>query len=231
MTLPARPEGNMESPSRSLISVERSPGASFGVLYQGDRRQFKLEGQPLQVDANHVRAQVGCNILPFLHCAAEAGAVKAKTDEEGGEWGLDWGGSLKLHLLERTLHTSPAAGRRSTLRVAVKGSYIQSESNFPDRDFRWSELKVTPFVTFSVDSRTAALWEPDYRPTGASIRGGLVFLAADGDYGEQTVEENRNFGIMLGASVRIEDDWVVDLELNAYDAADRTFTLGLGYHF
>jgi len=70
-----------------------------------------------------------------------------------------------------------------------------------------------------------------YHPIGTEVEIGLVYSELSGEYGNDDVENNRDFGFSVGAAARWDHGWVVDIDSVLFGSHDHTFSAGLMYHF
>ena len=228
----ASAQGRMGQPAEALVTLERSPGWTVGIRHQIGRRDFRADSTDLDVDIVHTVGKLGYSVLPFLRAEVEVGYCRAEQVEMGidGERGVEWSGRVCANLLEHVLQASPVVGKQHYVNFGVTAAYTQSESNFREIDFSWSEILVTPTLTYVAD-RGPVPAGLIYEPTGAALRSGLSFSGVDGDYGNEVVEGARDFGVLLGADVRWSSGWLARLDCTFFGKRDHTLSLGLTYDF
>jgi len=228
----SRAEPKIGSPSRSLVTLDDPAGWTIGVRAQFDTRAFDTGTDDLDIDITHLVARMGYSLTPFASLYAEAGTSYAEQENENeeGERGLEWAALLEVSLVEYVMRESPVVGRQETLSLATTVSYRQSESNFDDVDFSWNELSVVPTVSYTLNRRVEAIGHA-YEPNGARARIGLLFATIDGEYGNEDVEEDRNFAFVAGADLLSSAGWVLGIDAAFYGSSDRTLSLGLQYNF
>lgn len=228
--VPARAQSGLDGAGQALFSPSDpegwSIGGSFGVL----SRELKLGGEVLELDAHRVVVEVGRDLVPSVQLALQAGWTQAESEDRDGENGPTWAVLGRVNLAETVLRASPQVGRQEWAGLEVEGGYRHSTSNFDETEFDWSEVFVAPAAYYRVNHRGDAR-RPTFQGTGYGIRLGLVFNSIDGDYGDASVDENRNFGFLAGADVRWWKGWAGQLLAHVYGSGDNTVEAGVYYHF
>jgi len=213
-----------------LIKANPARGWSAGSAITLARREFKVDGALMATDLRSIAARVGIDLIPSVHPWVEAGVVKADRDDFEGENGPTWAVGVDVNLVEFIVAGHPSMPRKKILRLGGEVSYRESESNFADADFSWSELLLCPRVSYVIDHRGGESWK-GYSPTGSAFYGGLVISRTGGDLASASVEANRNFGFELGGRFRLSDGVVTELSGIFYGDKDRALHLGFAYHF
>lgn len=220
----------VDSPSQPLLSNEQPQGWSAGVYYAKELRELKQAGEVVELDASRVVAELGYEVAPFLQLAVQAGWTKADLDSLDGENGLTWAAIARFNLAEYVIKESPVVGRKEWLGAAVEMHYRSNESNQGDADLAWNETRVIPSLYYFRNRSGDALVK-DYQATGLGLRGGLVFSGIDGELGSVDLEENRNFGFMLGGDVRLHSEWVARIRATIFGSGDSTIEIGTLFLF
>ncbi|MFT7513760.1 MAG: hypothetical protein ACI9QL_002974 [Candidatus Omnitrophota bacterium] len=223
-------EPELNAAGTPLIQAIPMRGWSTGAAVSFGRREFKADGALLETDIRRIMARVGFDLLPSVHPWIEAGTVKADQDDFDGENGPSWAVGVEVNLAEFVVDGHPSLPRKKVVRLGGEAAYRQSESNFADADFNWSEILLRPRLSYVVDHRGADEWV-GYHPTGSSYYGGLVISGVDGELGPASLDANRNFGFELGGSFRLGNGVVTELSGILYGDKDREIRLGFAYHF
>jgi len=225
-------EANISVPSQSLITLDTPSGWSVGFRGQMGAREFKAGDDVWSMETIHAVGRLGYSFLPFLHGLAELGWCRVERtddDPEKGESGLEWAVGLKANLIEHVISRSPVLGKQKVAGLGIDVGYRHCESNF-DEDFDWSDFTVAPCISYTVERKGDIIWHP-YEPTGGRISAGLIFSQVDGDYGNENLEGNRNFGFLVGADMLSTSGWVAQMRVISYGAGDGGVSLGVMYHF
>ena len=221
--------GQMAGPPQGLVSLSEPQGWFASVAYADSDRQVHFDDMLVDIDFSRVTAATGVNVLPFLTVRVEAGWVKADMGITEGEGGVEWGVGARAALWEYIIQGTPALPRRRALRVEADIAYHAGNSNF-DEDFEWTELTVSPLLRYTHDRTTEAVWN-HRTSTGVSTYAGFQYSDWSLDYGTRTGEGNRDFGLRLGADLRVQGGWLTQLDAVLYDGSDRRLTIGMGYYF
>lgn len=225
----AAPESRLDATSGALITAQPG-GWSSGVVLQRDRREFKVADDLLALDVNHALFRLGTAPLPFLSLRGEIGISEAESDSEKGEAGLQWGVGAYARLLDLPIESSPVVGLKKSISIGVDLEYTSCESNFDEVDFNWTEWRVNPLFSYTSNRRGEARWF-FYDPQAVAVRAGPVFISSDGDYGEQSLEENRNFGGRVVFDLLWEHGWVTRLDGTFLSADEREIALVIEKNF
>lgn len=230
LSFSAQAEPETSAAGSPLIKASPARGWSAGAALSFARRELRVDGTLMATDLRNITARVGIDLIPSVHPWVEAGAVKADRDDFEGENGPTWAVGVDANLIEFIVAGHPSMPRKKILRLGGEASYRESESNFADADFSWSELLLRPRVSYVIDHRGGEAWK-GYSPTGSAYYGGLVISRIDGDFASASVEANRNFGFELGGSFRLSSGVVTELSGIFYGDKDRAVRLGFAYHF
>lgn len=221
----------MEPATEPVVAIESPGGLSAGLRAQWDRREFKVgEARPLSLDLTHIVARLGADLAPFAHAWVEAGMMQAEGIADEGEAGLEWAVGGDLNALEYVIRKSPVVGKREWLGLNLAASYRQQESNFDERDLRWNEIRLLPYLKYGQNLAGEDGWRP-YHPDGMLLRLGLAMVRADGEYGSKDLEENRNFGALFGVDLRWHSGWVTRLDVLLFGSEEREVSLGISRFF
>ncbi|MBT3296432.1 MAG: hypothetical protein HN919_20620 [Verrucomicrobia bacterium] len=221
--------GQMAGPPASLVSLADPEGWFASVAYINSDRQVRFGDTVTDVDFNRVIAATGVTVLPFLDLRVEAGWVTADMGVAEGEGGLEWGVGARAAIWEYIIEGTPALPRRRALRVEADVAYHAGRSNF-ETDFEWTALTVSPLLRYTHDRTTEAVWHHRHA-TGLAAYAGFQYSDWSVDFGTLTGEGNRDFGLRLGADVRVASGWLTQLDAVLYDGSDRRLTIGMGYTF
>lgn len=227
---PALAQGLLDGTADALITPTDPSGFQVGARLAIFSREFKAADEILEVDAYRTVAELGYSIIPGLQIAGQVGWTSADTQEDEGETGPVWSLLGRANLFEIIMDSSAETGRRQWLGLELEGGYRHSTSNQASSDFDWGEVFVAPMLYYRVNRRGDALRATD-RKTGLGVRGGILFNGIDGDLGGVSVEENRNFGFLLGADVRWRGGWHGQVRGEIYGSGDNTMEAGLAYYF
>jgi len=226
----AEPVAKLEGTSRALVSIRPTAGWSAGARFQMDRRKFKIGEETMDLDINHMVGHIGYRVLPFVHLLAEAGASHADWVQREGERGFEWAVGADVSVLEHLIRESPVVGRKQSIAIGATVRYRHAESNFGDADFDWSELRVAPSISYTVNRRGEVL-HYTFEPISAKVRAGVAFCSVDGEYGDQDVEQDRDFGLVVGADLLANEGWTLQIEGTFFGSSDNEVGVGVGYYF
>ena len=242
---PGANEARLEPTSGALFTVGEQSGWQAGLRLGRGRREFALEPEAadadgsvedvLEVDVEVLLFRAGLTPLPFLNLWAEAGTtrVEQRTDDRGddrGGTGLAWGGGATLRLLDLPLETSPVIGLQKAFSLGVDVSYRSRESNFDDRDFQWNDIRVYGRASY-LHNRTGDVRWFTYEPDGVAVHGGPVYVSSEGDYGETSIEERRDFGLRLQFDLLWSSGWTAGLDGTFLGGDERAYSLRLMRNF
>jgi hypothetical protein len=213
-----------------LLSITAADGWYAGTRLEMAAYEFEAGPETLQIDVDRAVAQLGYRVLPWAVGVIEAGACKAEMDDEDGETGVELAGSLSINVLEQVIKTSPVVGRKQVAGLLLDLSYRYCESNFGERDLNWSTLTAMPSVYYLVNRTGEAIWRP-FEPTGITLRGGLIYRNIEGDYGTESLDENRDFGFLVATDIYGDSGWVTQLTGRFYGSDDHEVGLTVGHNF
>ena len=224
------PAQKLEGADTALVRLDRPGGATIGLRLETGMREFTYREDVLEVDLLHVLARAGGNLAPFLNLWGEAGWMRAETEpDETGEGGLEWGVGADVKILEYVIKSSPVVDRKEAFSVGLTLAYRGLGSNFDDRDFEWNEFRVNPAIAYTRD--LAGEIRRPYQPSAVAARVGVLYLNAEGDYGADKVEENRDFAFTCGFDLLGESGWVTRIGVVLFGTQEREFSLAAMYHF
>lgn len=224
-------QGDVGLATTPLVSVTQADGWYVGTRFQIDGREFEVGSEVVELDVNHIVAQLGYRIVPSMMAIVEAGSCKTELpDDVDGENGIELAGALSVNVLEHALVSSPVVGKKHVTGLLVDVEYRYCESNLDDRDMNWRSLVAMPSVYYLVNRRGDAVWEP-FEPNGIALRGGLVFQNIEGDYGTEDLAENRDFGFMIATDIYSESGWVTQIMGRFFGSNDHTLGVTVGYNF
>lgn len=227
----AQPAGTLlHHPQTALFELE-VPGAwSAGFRYEQARRELRSRGTTSKLDSRRASVLLTHSPVSWLALSVGAGAAEARFSGTRGEYGLDWHLGGRLGLLEHVLSHSPIRGRTRLLRLDAGADFRRSESNSSTADFNWHEWRFLPSVTY-IESMPPHLGYRLLHPESAALHAGLVFSSLRGNHGGNTWNENRNFGLRLGAGVRLVEGWTAFADAVWYRADETSFTAGMSRQF
>ncbi len=227
---PAQGE-DMNAAPDSLLTSTDAHGWSVGVSAGFHEREVVVGEELTNLDASYLVAELDYAVLPYLAVILQGGYGKADgLLERDGERGVAWAVGVDFNVLEYVIEHSPVFGDISKIGFQVKGMFRSMQSNFEDSDFDWTETTIAPLVYYTVSSMNQVALHK-YNPDGASIKCGVVLNSIDGEYGDSDVEENRDFGMMLGMDLRFAGNWLTMLEGAFYGSGDREISVGMLYRF
>lgn len=229
----AQDEGShLTGTPEALVQIDRPSGWSVGAQLRFDRRELVAGEELLRLDVDYALARVGYAPLPWLQAYGELGWDRADNEDLGvkGEGGLAWGVGLQGSFVEYVMRSSPVTGRKESFGLGGEIAYRSTESNFPDQDLSWGEFIVMPTVQYTRNYEGE--WDHHQaRAPELLLRGGVLFSAIDGEYGDVDVEGNRNFALHLATAARWAGSWVTGIYANLYGSSDRSLGLEVAYHF
>lgn len=223
-------QGRISSADTAALTIGSPHGWTVGVRGQLGRRKFETADEIIPLDLSHYVARIGFNVLPFATLMAEAGVSRADWDKLEGERGFEWAALAEVNVLEHIIRESPVVGKKESVGLATRVIYRHSESNFENADLDWSDTKVQPYIYYAVNRRGEPIWHP-YEPDGARVLGGLAFSRIEGDFGDEALKEERNFGLLAGAELRSAKGWTMQIDVVLYGSSDNEVSLGAAYHF
>lgn len=216
-------------PTEPALSLGNTPGWRVSLDTRLDAREFKTDQGLESMDMKNFWATLTVDATPWLSLSAKGGAGKADRKVRDGEWGPLWGVAASAYVLERVMHASPVAGKTERIGLEINLDYTTRESNFSDADFSWTEVRVLPAVVYRKTKPHAREIGPR-SPHEMQMRGGLLFLNSEGDFGDASIEGNRNFGVHLGAGWA-QTGWTTRLYTNILGDKEYEWGLGATYTF
>lgn len=223
-------EANIESTSRDILVFEEPSGWNTGIFLKRSTREYKTDADVLDLDIDHLLFRLGASPLPFLNLWAEAGMDRAKRLGEDGESGFQWGAGGYARIADFPWDVSPVVGAKNNITIGVDFSYSNGESNFDAADFSWREWQVSPLVSYISNRKGDYRWF-SFEPDAIAIRGGPVFVSTDGDYGDSSIEENRNFGGQMKFDLLWSSGWTTLLDLKFFGSEEREIGIGITRNF
>jgi len=222
-------DARLEATSGALATVTQGDW-SAGIRLQRDRREFQVGSDLLGLDVDHLLFRFGVAPLSFLSLHGEVGVCTADSTSEKGEGGLEWGLGGYLRVADFAIETSPVVGVKEAISFGIDIAYSQCESNFPDTDLDWSEWRVNPLISYTRNREGENRWF-FYAPEALAVRAGPAFVSSEGDYGEQSLQENRDFGARLICDMLWPNDWVLRLDGLFLGSEERQLGLAIERNF
>jgi len=240
--------GNMAGPGESLVTLEEAEGWSVSLAYRHADREVNVDNRITPIELSHVSAAAGVDILPFLTLRAEAGTVETQVGliESGG--GFEWGIGARAALWDFIVQGTPVKPRRHAVRLEVDVAYHDASLKIDgvyfgpiptdlagalastDDYLKWNELTVTPLIRYTHNRATEAVWNHRH-PTGISAYVGPHYSDWEIDHAPLEGEGNQDFGMRLGADMRMANGWLVQFDAILYGGTDDSYSLGMGYTF
>ncbi len=216
--------------TRAAVTLASPERLNLGAWVRFGGREFQTSQDVLECDQTHYVLRLGFRALDFAHLWAELGMSEARTRRDEGEMGLEAAAGAGLRLLELVLAGNDIEPRKECLAIEFDASFRTVESNFGDRDFHYQELRLSPAVVYSLSREDEARWRR-FDPVGADFRLGAVFAQADGEFGDETIEQNHDFGAQLGGGLLLPGGWTLALDAVLFGGADREFAVGFSRIF
>jgi len=230
-TVPFSSGQELEPTVAPLIRIGEPSGWSTELRLQRDSREFAVGAEDvMDVQIDHLVFRLGARVLPFLQGWVEAGTVRAEQTARRGEAGFEWAVGGHVKVLEYVLSSSPVLGTTQGLSLEVNGSYRAASSEFPGAQLKWSDTRIIPAVAYTHNRLGEYRWH-HAEPSGLVMRGGLVFNSTSGDFGDEDLEENRDFGAMASVDLRWESGWLTRLRGVFFGQDERELSISVGRHF
>lgn len=228
---PACAQGELTAPSEALISVDYAAGWSTGFGLRFDTRAMKGPDEVEEdVDFRDIGLRLGATPAPWLHAYADLAYSQATWLEDEGDGGFGWGIGLRVHLLEYVLRSSPVVGKKEVVILAVNAAYHQASSEGDTETMDWAEILVEPQVMYVVNRRGEPYWR-SFQNNGYALRLGLAYSGLDAERGGVDFEASQEVGGMIGADLRWDSGWIVQLKATLYGTDDHSIGLATVYHF
>lgn len=218
-----------DTPERgALVRLDEELQWSGGGRFAVGKRDLVIPGQSGHIHINTLSAAatLQLDVLSWAALFAEAGWIQATRGEEDGEGGLQGGAGADLNLFEGVFDASPEAGRKGSLTLNTIVAYRRYESNFPDHPFEWGEWTVEPALAYRVNYRSDLI---EHQGLGDifAIRAGLRYSDISGEFGNDNIEEQRNFGALGGVEVGFSHNVFISLSGVYYSGSDNEIALTL----
>jgi hypothetical protein len=214
----------------ALVRVESPRDWSLGLRLQTDSRQFVTGPETRKIQTGHIVLRAGRNALTGLNLWGEIGTAQAEESSEKAERGLEWAAGATARIVQFVLGRTPAGTVADELHIDIDGSYRFVESNFAEADMTWGEVRLAPAFVYQINREDEARWRT-YDPSQVALRAGLVFLQNEGDYGAESLEQNRDFGLLLGTSGLWLSGWAVRLDAVLYGGSEHEISLLFARNF
>lgn len=227
---PALAEESRLEPTSSALTTVTGGDWSAAVRLGRDRREFDLGDELLGLDVDHLLFRFGLAPLSYLSLRAEVGVSTADAISEKGEGGLEWGVGGYLRIADFAIESSPVVGLQKAVSFGVDVAYSRCESNFADTDLDWNEWRVNPLVSYTHNRAGENRWFL-YKPEALALRAGPAFVSSEGDYGEQSLQENHNFGARIIFDLLWSEGWVLSLDGLFLGSEERQLGLAVERNF
>ncbi len=239
--------GNMAGPGESLAVLEEAEGWSLLLAYEHSDREVNFNSRVSAIELSRLTANIGVDVLPFLSLSATAGTVDTQVGMVESSGGFEWGVGARAALWDFIIDGTPVIPRRHTVRVEVDVAYRDASMELDgvyfgphgdptialahtDDYLKWTELTVTPLVRYTHNRATESVWNHRV-PTGISVCVGPHYSDWELDHAPLEGEGNHDFGMLLGADLRTQSGWLVQLGAILYGGTDDSYSLGMGYYF
>jgi hypothetical protein len=228
-------EGKITSPSGALLSTTEAQKWNFGVDYLFAQRDIEIVSATRFMESQQLMARFGYEVFPFLNLQVGAGWCQAQLDERKGDSGVALSAAATASLAEYIIDSSPVLGKKQSVAILFTARYLQSQSGFDegeegDKDFAWHEVQLLPAVRYFINLEGPENWQ-GYDPTGVAATFGPLVSDLRGEFGTDTLEGERNTGLLLGFDMRFFQGWVFNFTGMFYDSNDRSLSIGAGYYF
>ncbi|MBL7076196.1 MAG: hypothetical protein ISS31_01880 [Kiritimatiellae bacterium] len=239
--------GSMAGPEEGLVTLEEAEGWFVSVAYGQSDRELRFDNRVTPVELSRITAATGVDVLPFLTLRAEAGSAGMEVGLIESSSGFEWGIGARAALWDFIIEGTPALPRRHAVRVEVDVAYREASMKLEgvyfgttadpasalantDEYLKWSELTVSPLIRYTHNRATESVWNRRM-PTGVSAYIGPYYSDWDIDHAPLAGKGNNDFGMRLGADLRIANGWLVQLDAVLYDGTDDSYSIGMGYYF
>ncbi len=218
-------------PGRGPLIAPSAPGL---INVSGDielgTRELVAGGAVARVDLSRFLLNGGIDLMPWLTTYAGVGWMLAELEDQKGEGGFTWQAGVSVNLLEQILSASPVGGVKQSMGLTLDTAYRYSSSNRGRDDFNWHELTVTPLFNYTVTRANDPL-RHTAQPAATALLLGVQFSNINGDLGDESLRENRNFAGVAGAQFLLDSQWSSTLQAVLYGGGDRLIRVRLGRYF
>jgi len=215
-----------------------------GTLYIGlDRRAFsdQPEPEPMELDLSRAYIRLG-RLFPkvitpeseWLCLFADFGISQAELGLEDGELGFSWGAGLEVRPFpEHVAIDSPTMQKQGALEVKLSAAYQRTESDFANREFNYSEVRLmAPHLTYISRPPTDLDQRQGYKPESVALHTALLFLpVSEGELGDRSIDGERDFGVHVGLDFAWIAGYKTILRGNFYGSSDREIRLAFELQF
>ncbi len=227
---PCGAEARLEPTAGAIFSISDTQGWNAGLRLRRDRREFEIGPGSDKLDIDQAVFRLGVAPVSFINVWVEAGVVRAENIEEKASAGLQWGVGAYARIFELPLETSPVVGNKKSIAGGVEVAYSSSESNFDENDFNWSELRITPMVSYVQNRQGDHRWF-NYEPEGIAVHAGPVFIRNRGDLDDLSVREKRDFGARIIFDILWASGFVTSFDATFIGDEERQLSLGVSKNF
>ncbi len=221
----------LEATSSAMLTLTEPQGWNAGLRLRRDRREFQIGSSKTdKLDIDQVTFRLGFAPLSFINLWAEAGVVRAEDIQEKASTGLQWGVGAYARFFEMPIETSPVVGHKRSIAGGLEVTYTESESDFDQADFNWSELRISPLVSYIQNRKGEVRWF-NYEPEGIAVHAGPVFIRNSGNLEGLSVREKRDFGARVIFDVLWASGWVTSFDGTFIGDEERQLSLGFSKNF
>jgi hypothetical protein len=240
--------GNMAGPGEGLVTLEDAGGWFVALDYEHSDREVNFDRRVTPIELSRLTAAVGVELLPFLTLRAQAGTVETTVGLIESSGGFEWGVGVRAALWDFIIDGTPVVPRRHAVRIEVDVDYrdasmeidgvyfgpILGDPALPlahtDDYLKWTELTITPLIRYTHNRATESVWNHRY-PTGVSVYVGPHYSDWELEHDPIEGDGNSDFGMRLGADLRGDNGWLLQLEATLYGGTDDSYSIGMGYYF
>lgn len=230
MGFPHLSSAKLEATSSAMLTLTEPQGWNAGLRLRRDRREFKIGYVNDKLDIDQATFRLGFAPLSFINIWAEAGVVRAEDIQERASTGLQWGVGAYARIFELPIDSSPVIGHKRSIAGGVEVTYTESESDFDEADFSWSELRVSPLVSYIQNRKGDVRWF-NYEPEGIAVHAGPVFLRNGGKFDGLTIREERDIGARVVFDILWASGWVASFDGTFIGDEERQLSLGFSKNF
>ena len=228
--LPHLASARLEPTSSAMLTLTEPQGWNAGLRLRRDRREFQIGPETDKLDIDQATFRLGFAPLSFINVWAEAGVVRAEDIQEKASTGLQWGVGAYARIFELPIDSSPVVGHKRTIAGGVEVTYTESESNFDNADFDWSELRLSPLASY-IQNRKGDLRWFNYGPEGIAVHGGPIFIRNSGTLDGSTVREKSDIGARVVFDILWASGWVTSFDGSFIGDSERQLSLGFSKNF